>query len=74
VSISFLLIQLNNYDYFGCMDSNTTKKYINTTIDASLLTDLRVLAARRGVKINVVLEEAIRMVIEKYSPENLAKE
>ncbi|WP_419656273.1 ribbon-helix-helix domain-containing protein [Desulfosarcina variabilis] len=42
------------------------KTYINTTIDPELLTALKVLAAQQGKRLNQVLEEGIKLVLEKY--------
>ena len=46
------------------------KSYINTTIENGLLRSLRILAAEQGVKINSLLEEAIRDILEKYKEES----
>ncbi|EDP73567.1 ribbon-helix-helix domain-containing protein [Hydrogenivirga sp. 128-5-R1-1] len=42
------------------------KAYINTTIDKKLLTDLKVLAVKQGKRQNELLEEAIKLLLEKY--------
>ncbi|MCX5835145.1 MAG: hypothetical protein NTV99_11690 [Deltaproteobacteria bacterium] len=43
-----------------------TKKYLNTTIPETLLREVRILAASEGVKVNALLEEALRDLIKKY--------
>lgn len=48
------------------MKKITKKAYINTTLDADLLTDLKVLAAKKGMRLNQLLEEAIKLLLEKY--------
>jgi len=49
------------------------KSYINTTVENGLLRSLRILAAEQGVKINALLEEAIRDLLEKYKKKDKAK-
>jgi len=49
------------------------KSYINTTIDNGLLRSLRILAAEQGAKINTLLEEAIRDILEKYKEQSQKK-
>jgi len=42
------------------------KSYINTTISNYLLRSLKVLAAKRGLRVNQLLEEAIIDLLKKY--------
>jgi len=48
------------------MADTPKKKYINTTITSDLLTSLKVLAAQRGKRLNILLEEAIQDLLNKY--------
>ena len=48
------------------MADTPKKTYINTTITSDLLTSLKVLAARQGKRLNVLLEEAIKDLLKKY--------
>jgi len=48
------------------MADTPPKSYINTTITSDLLTSLKVLAAQQGKRLNMLLEEAIRDLLEKY--------
>ncbi len=43
------------------------KDYIFTTIPRDLITSIKVLAAEQGVRINSLIEEAIRDILKKYS-------
>lgn len=43
------------------------KSYLNTTLPRDLIKSLKVLAAEEGVRINNLLEEAIRDILKKYS-------
>jgi metal-responsive CopG/Arc/MetJ family transcriptional regulator len=45
------------------------KAYINTTIDKKLLTELKLLAVKQGKRQNELLEEAIKLLLEKYKNE-----
>ncbi len=47
------------------MTEKTKKSHINTTIDSELLRELKILAAKEGVRINTLLEEAIKDLISK---------
>ena len=48
--------------------TDTQKKiYINTTVTSDLLTSLKVLAAQQGKRLNMLLEEAIQDLLEKYA-------
>jgi predicted transcriptional regulator len=42
------------------------RKMYNTTLDANLLRELKILAAQLDLRQNDLLEEAIRDLIEKY--------
>lgn len=48
------------------MTEKPLKEYINTTLNSALLRALKVLAAQEGVRINQLLEEAIRDLLWKY--------
>jgi hypothetical protein len=48
------------------MTEKLPKEYINTTLNAALLRALKVLAAQEGVRVNQLLEEAIRDLLWKY--------
>jgi hypothetical protein len=48
------------------MKEKPKKTYINTTVETDLLRSLKVLAAQEGVRMNQLLEESIRDLIEKY--------
>jgi hypothetical protein len=50
----------------GTMTEKLAKEYINTTLNAALLRALKVLAAQEGVRVNQLLEEAIRDLLWKY--------
>ena len=42
------------------------RKMYNTTLDADLIRDIKILAAQLDTRQNDVIEEAIRDLIEKY--------
>jgi len=42
------------------------KSYINTTISNYLLRSLKILAAKKGLRVNQLLEEAIIDLLKKY--------
>ena len=42
------------------------KSYVNTTVDSELLKSLKMLAVQEGVRLNHLLEEAMRDVLQKY--------
>ena len=46
------------------------KIYVNTTVDADLFKSFKVLAAHEGKRLNHLLEEAIRDLLEKYDHES----
>ena len=46
--------------------SSEKKTYINTTVDSDLLRSVRILAAEEGVRLNRLLEEALRDLLRKY--------
>lgn len=48
------------------MNERTQKSYINTTVNTELLRSLKVLAAQNGVRMNQLLEEAMRDLLKKY--------
>lgn len=48
----------------------TKKSYINTTLETDLLTELKILAARKNMRLNKMLEEAIQLLLEKYEKES----
>ncbi|MBC8418537.1 MAG: ribbon-helix-helix domain-containing protein [Desulfobacteraceae bacterium] len=45
------------------------KSYINTTITTDLLKSLKILAAEKSVRLNQLLEEAIKDLLKKYKKE-----
>lgn len=45
------------------------KSYINTTITTDLLKSLKILAAKKSVRLNQLLEEAILDILKKYEEE-----
>jgi hypothetical protein len=45
---------------------SSEKSYINTTITNYLLRSLKVLAAKRGLRVNQLLEEAIIDLLNKH--------
>ena len=47
------------------MKQKVKKSYINTTIDSELLTELKILAAKEGVRMNKLLEQAIKDLLKK---------
>jgi hypothetical protein len=55
------------------MTKITKKTYINTTLDADLFRAFKVLAAKKNVRMNVLLEEAIKLLMEKYETEEHEK-
>jgi len=55
------------------MADKNKKAYINTTVHDDLLRSLKVLAAQKGVRMNQLLEEAIKDLLEKYKKKNLKK-
>jgi hypothetical protein len=42
------------------------RKMYNTTLDANLIRELRILAAQEGLRQNDLLEEAIQDLLKKY--------
>ena len=42
------------------------RKAFNTTIDADLIKDLKRLALEKDCKVNDLLEEGIKIILEKY--------
>ena len=48
------------------MTDKPSKSYINTTVTSELLRSLKILAAQEGVRMNKLLEEAIKDILEKY--------
>jgi len=48
------------------MADSPKKTYINTTLTSILLTELKILAAKEGKRLNMLLEEAIRDLLKKY--------
>jgi hypothetical protein len=48
------------------MAGSSKKSYINTTVNAELLRSCKVLAARKGMRLNQLLEEALKDLIKKY--------
>ena len=48
------------------MPKKSEKSYINTTITNYLLRSLKILAAKRGLRVNQLLEEAIIDLLKKY--------
>jgi hypothetical protein len=52
------------------MPKITKKSYINTTIETDLLTELKILGARKNMRLNKMLEEAIRLLLEKHEKES----
>jgi hypothetical protein len=42
------------------------RKMYNTTLDADLIRELRILAAQEGLRQNDLLEEAIQDLLKKY--------
>jgi hypothetical protein len=48
------------------MADSPKKTYINTTLTSSLLTELKILAAKESKRLNMLLEEAIRDLLKKY--------
>jgi hypothetical protein len=52
------------------MKKFTKKSYINTTLDIDTLTALKVLAAKKGMRINQLLEEAINLLLKKHEKES----
>ena len=48
------------------MANSPKKTYINTTLTSSLLTELKILAAKESKRLNMLLEEAIRDLLKKY--------
>jgi len=45
------------------------RKMYNTTLDADLVKEIRILAAQMGKRHNDLLEEAIRDLLKKYKPQ-----
>lgn len=45
------------------------RKSVNTTIDEDLYLEIKILALRNKVNANDLLEEGIKLVLEKYSKE-----
>lgn len=52
------------------MTDKPSKSYINTTVTAELLKSLKVLAAQEGVRINQLLEEAIKDLLKKHEKQS----
>jgi hypothetical protein len=48
------------------MAVSSKKSYINTTVNAGLLRSCKILAARKGMRLNQLLEEALEDLIRKY--------
>ena len=48
-----------------------TRKMYNTTLDADLLRQLRILAAQSDLRQNDLLEEAIQDLLKKYKNQDL---
>jgi hypothetical protein len=48
------------------MIESSQKSYINTTLNTGLLRSLKVLAAKRGMRLNQLLEEALQDLLDKY--------
>ena len=48
------------------MSESSEKSYINTTLNTNLLRSLKVLAAQKGMRLNQLLEEAIKDILRKY--------
>jgi hypothetical protein len=48
------------------MAQDTERQYINTTVPKDLFRCLKVLAAQEGMRMNQLLEEAIRDLLKKY--------
>jgi len=46
--------------------SSEKKTYINTTVDSELLRSIRILAAEEGVRLNRLIEEALRDLLRKH--------
>ena len=51
------------------MPEKSEKSYINTTISNYLLRSLKILATRKGLRVNQLLEEAIIDLLKKYEKE-----
>ncbi len=49
------------------------KTYINTTVDSELMVSLKVLAAKKGKRLNQLLEEAIQDLLKKYDKPSAKK-
>ena len=47
------------------------RKMYNTTLDADLLRELRILAAQLDLRQNDILEEAIRNLLKKYKTQDV---
>ena len=48
------------------MKDGKTRKVVNNTLDVKLYKQIRVLAAQRDKNINDLIEEGMKMVIDKY--------
>jgi len=48
------------------MAGSSNKSYINTTVNTGLLRSCKVLAARKGIRLNQLLEEALEDFLRKY--------
>jgi len=48
------------------MAISSNKSSINTTVNAGLLKSCKILAARKGMRLNQLLEEALEDLIRKY--------
>ncbi len=47
------------------------KKYLNTTIHQDLIKSLKVLAVKNDVRVNALLEEAIKDILCKYNNKHM---
>jgi len=57
------------------MGESSKKSYINTTLNTGLLRSLKVLAAKKGMRVNQLLEEALQDLLKKYEvKENIPTE
>ncbi len=48
------------------MTDTSKKSYINTTVSTDLLKSFKILAAQEEMRLNQLLEEAIRDLLKKY--------
>ncbi|APH23563.1 hypothetical protein WBZ18_13010 [Clostridium botulinum] len=49
------------------------RKAINTTVDEDLMRDIKLLALNMNCKINDLIEEGLRLVLQKHSNNNQGK-